>query len=97
MKYCVQRLFIENMTALIKMWHFLEGISSPSAVKKVKQKLVSYTYQDVMFFRRRFAALMEKKATQEPLPDMGENINAQSCLHGKLTDRGYMQNVNKLC
>ena len=33
-KYCIQMLFVENMTALIKMWHFLEGISLPSAVKE---------------------------------------------------------------
>ena len=33
---------------------------------------------------------MEKKVTQEPLSYTGENINAQSCLHGKLTDRGYL-------
>ena len=31
---CVQRPFIENVTALIKMWRFLEGILLPSAVKK---------------------------------------------------------------
>ena len=34
MKYCIQRLFVENVTALIKMWRFLEGMSSPSAVKE---------------------------------------------------------------
>ena len=34
MKYCIQRLFVENVTALIKMRHFLEVISSPSAVKE---------------------------------------------------------------
>ena len=33
-KYCSQRPFVENMTALIKMWRFLEGILSPSAEKK---------------------------------------------------------------
>ena len=33
-KYCIQRPFVENMTALIKMWRFLEGILSPSAEKK---------------------------------------------------------------
>ena len=34
MKYCIERLFVENVTALITMRHFLEGISSPSAVKE---------------------------------------------------------------
>ena len=29
-----QKLFVENVTTLIKMWRFLEGVSSPSAVKK---------------------------------------------------------------
>ena len=33
-KCCIQRPFIKNVTALIKTWHFLEGISSPLAVKK---------------------------------------------------------------
>ena len=33
-KYCIQMPFVENMTALIKMWRFLEGILSPSAEKK---------------------------------------------------------------
>ena len=26
--YCIQRPFIGNMTALNKMWHFLEGVLS---------------------------------------------------------------------
>ena len=62
------------MTALIKKWHFLEGVLSPSAEKKkVKQKTVPYTYQDVTFFRRRFAAFDRKrKVMQEPLPYMGK-------------------------
>ena len=34
MKYCIQRPFVENVTALIKMWRFLEGVLSPSAGKK---------------------------------------------------------------
>ena len=33
MKYCIQRLFVENVTALIKMRGFLERISSPLVVK----------------------------------------------------------------
>ena len=70
------------MTALIKMWHFLEGISSPSAEKKkVKQKLVPYTQQDVMSFRRRFTTFDgNKKVMQEPLPYMGENVSTPSFL-----------------
>ena len=42
--------FVENKTALIKMWRFLEGVSSPSTEKKLKQKPVPYTHQDVTFF-----------------------------------------------
>ena len=34
-KYFIQRPFIENVAALIKSWSFLEGISSPSAEKKI--------------------------------------------------------------
>ena len=33
-KYCIQWPFVENMTARIKMWHFLESILSPSVGKK---------------------------------------------------------------
>ena len=40
---------------------------------------------------------MEKKVTQELLPYTGENESAPSGLHGKVTDRGYLKNVNKLC
>ena len=32
-KYCIQRPFVENVTALIKLWRFLEGVS-PSREKK---------------------------------------------------------------
>ena len=32
-KYCIQRSFVENVTALIKLWRFLEGVS-PSREKK---------------------------------------------------------------
>ena len=70
------------MTALIKMWHFLEGISSPSAEKKkVKQKLVPYTQQDVTSFRRRFTTFDgNKKVMQKPLPYTGENVSTPSFL-----------------
>ena len=92
MKYCVQRLFIENicMTALIKMRHFLEGVSSPSAVKKGEAEASALYISRCDIFRRRFTALMEKKVTQEPLSYTGENVNALSCLHGKLTDHDYL-------
>ena len=33
---------------------------------------------------------MEKKVTQEQLSYTGENVNAHSCLHGKLTDHDYL-------
>ena len=33
-KYCIQWPFVENMTARIKMWNFLESILSPSVGKK---------------------------------------------------------------
>ena len=57
----IERLLVENVTALINTWRFLQGVSSPSAVKKVKQKPVPYTHQDVTFYRSRFAALTEKR------------------------------------
>ena len=92
MKYCIQRLFVENVTALIKMRRFLEGIRHLRRLKKVKRKPVHYRRQDVTFFRRlrHFAALMEKKAMQEPMPYTAENVRAMSCPHSKLTNRGYL-------
>ena len=51
MKYCIQKPFIGNVTALIKMWCFLEGVSSTMVEKKkVKQKPVPYMDQDVADF-----------------------------------------------
>ena len=70
MKYCIQRPFVENVTALIKMWRFLEGVSSPSVDKKVKQKPMPYTHEDVTFLRC-FAPFDEKKGDAEPLPFTG--------------------------
>jgi len=46
------------------MWRFLEGVLSPSAGKKVKQKLVPYVHQDMTFFRGRFAAFVRKKRSR---------------------------------
>ena len=56
-KYCIQWPFVENMTARIKMWHFLESILSPLVGKKgdagaaalnggksANQKCSSYTH-----------------------------------------------------
>ena len=34
MKYCIQGPFAEIVTAVIKAWRFLEGVSSPLAEKK---------------------------------------------------------------
>ena len=61
MKYRIRRVFKENVTALIKMRCFLEGILSPLAVKKGEAEARASTHQDVMFYRIRFAALTEKK------------------------------------
>ena len=33
-KYCIQKPFIGNVTALIKMWCFLEGVSLTTVEKK---------------------------------------------------------------
>ena len=44
MKYRIRRVFKENVTALIKMRCFLEGILSPLAVKKGEAEAgASYT------------------------------------------------------
>ena len=44
MKYHIRRVFKENVTALIKMRYFLEGILSPLAVKKGEAEAgASYT------------------------------------------------------
>ena len=42
-------------------------------------------------FKKTFHCLWwKKKVTQELLPYTGENVSAPSCLHGKVTDRGYL-------
>ena len=65
-KYCIQKPFKGNVTALIKMWCFLEGVSSTTVEKKkVKQKPVPYMDQDVVFFRRLFAAFNRKKKVMQ--------------------------------
>ena len=70
----------------------------PLVEKNVKQMPVPYMHQDGMFLKRHFTAFDgKKKVTQELLPYTGENESAPSCLHGKVTDRGYLKNVNKLC
>ena len=53
---------------------------------------VPYTHQDGTFLKRHFTAFdgKKKKVTQEPLPYTGENVSSLSCLHGKVTDRGYL-------
>ena len=58
------------MTALIKLWRFLEGVS-PSREKKVKQKALPYMHQDVTFFEDISLPSMEKRVMQEPLPFYG--------------------------
>ena len=68
--------------------------SVPLVEKNVKQMPVPYMHQDGTFFS---LPLMKKKVTQELLPYTGENESAPSCLHGKVSDRGYLKNVNKLC
>ena len=59
-------------------------------LKKVRQKPVPYTYQDVIFYRRRFAALTEKKAMQEPLHYTGENVSAEYVLPTWQTDQPWL-------
>ena len=79
----IQKLFVENVTTLIKMWRFLERVSSPSAVKKGEAEagtLYAWRCDVLQTFYRRFAALTEKKATQEPLPYTEENVSAQYVL-----------------
>ena len=57
MKYCILEAIRRKCDSTHQDVRFLEGILSPSAEKsKVKQETVPYTYQDVTFFRRRFAA-----------------------------------------
>jgi len=77
MKCWIQRLFVENLTALFKIWRFLEGVSSPLAVKKIKQKLVPCTHQDVTFYRRHFTALTEKQGDAGAAALYGGNLSTQ--------------------
>ena len=45
-KYHFHWPFIENVTALIEICHFLEGVLSPSVEKTVKQEPVPYTHEE---------------------------------------------------
>ena len=67
---------MENKTAHIKMWRFLEGVSSPSTEKKVKLAKAGALYAsrcDV--FEKTFRSLRwKKKVTQEPLLYTGEKV-----------------------
>ena len=68
MKYCIQRPFIENVTEIINIWRFLEGILSRLAEKKGEAEPNGALYAlrcDV--FRR-----LRKKVGQELLPYTGE-------------------------
>ena len=86
-KYCIQRPFVENMTALIKMWHFLEGVLLPSAEKKGQAEGGAlYASRCDVFLEDVSLSSTEKKETQEQLLYMGKNVSTLSCLHGKLTD-----------
>ena len=55
----------------------------------VKQKPVPYTHQDVTFLEDVSLPSTKKKKTQEPLLGI-LNVSTQSCLVGKLIDRGYL-------
>ena len=54
-----------------------------------------------VFLRKPFSAFDEKKTKKqaglEPLPYTRKNVHKPSCLHGNLTDCGYLENVNKVC
>ena len=56
----------------------------------MKQKPVPYTHQDVTFLRRRFAAFDRKKGDAGAAALNGRKRKRTSCLHGNLTDRGYL-------
>ena len=86
-KYCIQRPFVENMTALIKMWRFLEGILSPSAEKKGQAEGGTlYASRCDIFLEDVSLSSTQKKGMQEPLLYTRKNISTPSCPHGKLTD-----------
>ena len=72
------------------MWHFLEGVLFLSVEKNVKQRPVPYTHQDVTFRRHFFASDEKKKEAGATAFYGGKPVNALSCLHGKVTDCGYL-------
>ena len=73
------------------MWRFLEGVSSPSTEKKVKQKPVPYTHQDVTFLRRHFAPFVGKKGDPGATALYGGKGKAHRiAFMAKLTDRDYL-------
>ena len=58
--------------------------------KKVNQKLVLYTHQDVTFFRRRFAAFDGRKGDTGAAALYGENVSASIVLPSKQTDQPWL-------
>ena len=80
------------MTALIKTWHFLEGISSPLVKKKGEAETgLLYASRCDAFKEDVSLPSMEKKGDRGAAALFGENIRALlSCLCGKLTYRRYL-------
>ena len=74
-KYCIQRPFVENVSAILKIWHFVAGVSLPLAKKK---KMWPFLEDVSQKGDAGAAALYGGKGKLTILPS----------LHGKLTNRG---------
>ena len=86
----IQKLFVENVTTLIKMWRFLERVSSPLAVKKGEAEAGTLYAWRCDVLQKTFRCLNGKKATQEPQPYTEENVSAQYVLPSWQTDRPWL-------
>ena len=60
-KYWIQRLFVENVTALIKMWRFLAGVSSPLVENKGEAEAGALYASRCDIFEKTFRCLRPKK------------------------------------
>ena len=60
-KYCIQSLFVENVTALIKMWWFLAGVSSPLVENKGEAEAGALYASRCDIFEKTFRCLRPKK------------------------------------
>ena len=78
----------------------LHSLVNTLSIVQIKKNVKQERCFQSVFFKKAFLCIRQKKKKQaglEPLPYARKNVHIRSCLHGNVTDRGYLENVNKLC